>query len=122
MSTLSPSFTQIADNVELVLTSGYRMRGSLHLDPTQDALVLLYADNPYAREVLSLREPSLLDPSVLGHAGAIWVKDYSEMEGLADALVASGLASIVDTATVGRFGARVALMDLTPAPAGAKNG
>lgn len=44
--------------------------------------------------------------------GHIWVKDYSEAEGLPDALVKAGVATEVRAEKIGPFDVRVVLMKL----------
>jgi len=47
--------------------------------------------------------------------GHIFVKDYSEHEGLADALVAAGLVTIVQPIAIGEFGSKGYLVRITDA-------
>lgn len=90
----------------------------------RDALVYtgLYADNSLAlvatetvedgfveRETLSVNL-SMYPDVRLPPEGHVWVRDYSEHEGLPQALVNAGIGTIVDEVTFGPFGATAKLL------------
>lgn len=87
-------------------------RVALHLPE-----MILTGDITYdrRRRLLELHDPKegsealSLDMSYYGYAtapGEIWIKDWSEHEGLADALVMAGVVMTVESVCVGPFSSR----------------
>lgn len=76
------------------------------------------------RRVLELRDPEegsdvlSLDMSYYGYVtgpGEVWIKDWTEHEGLADALVMAGVVMTVESVRIGPFSSRAyRVLVLTP--------
>ena len=85
------------------------LTGTLFHDEGLRALWLETEEGP---EVLSV---DLSAYGLTAGAGHVWVRDYSEHQGLAAALRDAGIAATVETATIGPFHSVVALVRLAGA-------
>lgn len=102
------TWTTIRTRTELALPH-VTLTGTLAYNPGRAALIIADHDTCES-EVLTV------DLTVYGHLaapGEVFVKDWSEHHGLAAALEAAGIATIVDTVTVGSFNATAYRMRLT---------
>lgn len=88
------------------------IRGVYRLETAEygdGSLALLGHDDEGGRETLSV---NLIQHGLVAPAGQFYVKDYSEHEGLADALVTAGVATKGEPVEVGPFGSTCYLMTL----------
>ena len=97
------TFKTIATNTSVAFP-GITLDGSIEHDDDQRALVMFTAEGPETLSV-NLQAYGLLAPS-----GHVWIKDWSEHEGLAASLAASGLVDEVSDTFVGPFFSRAVLV------------
>lgn len=97
------AFRTITTNTSVAFP-GITLSGSIEHDDDQRALVLSTAEGPETLSV-NLQAYGLLAPS-----GYVWIKDWSEHEGLAASLAASSLVEEVSDTLVGPFSSRAVLV------------
>lgn len=88
------------------------LTGEVRYDPRRDLVEIRYEDGE--TEVLSL---DLSYYGLTALPGTVWVKDWSEHAGLADALVIAGVAAPVESFRVGPFSSRAYLVRVLEAVA-----
>lgn len=81
------------------------LQGSLHYDPAQHALEMLFPDSD--SEMLTV---DLLASGYVAYPGEVFVRDYSEHSGLPAALVAAGVCGELEKLSVGPFSSSVSRM------------
>lgn len=81
------------------------LTGEVRYDPRRDLLEIHYDDGE--TEVLSL---DLTDYGLVAPPGTVWIKDWTEHVGLADALVMAGVVAPVGSLGVGPFFSRAYLV------------
>lgn len=82
------------------------LEGELHYDSVESILCLVDPETG-EDEVLTV---SLLRDGYVAFPGEVFVRDYSEHFGLPEALAVAGVCELVDTLSIGPFGACVARM------------
>jgi len=97
------AFQQIRQDIT-VQFPGIALQGSVEHDDDQRALVLMTDEGP---ETLSV---NLAAYGVAAPAGHVHIKDWSEGEGVAASLAASGLVEEVSDLRVGPFDSRAVLV------------
>lgn len=92
----------VADDASITFQDGdFTLEGTLVYEPATDSLVVHSAYE--APEVLTV---SLLEYGFMTDPGEVFVKDWSEHSGLAQALIDAGYAQLVDNHFVGPFRSR----------------
>lgn len=79
------------------------LAGRIEHDANQHALEMLFPEGD--SEILTV---DLHSSGYVAFPGEVFVRDYSEHSGLPDALAVAGVCELVDTLSIGPFGARVA--------------
>lgn len=97
-------FKQIRESLAVPFTGDLVIAGPVLHDDDQRALVLDDPSEGYEVLTTSLAAYGLTAP-----AGHVWIKDWSEHEGLAASLAALGLVEEVEETFVGLFSSRAVL-------------
>lgn len=92
------AWTTLQEHVELRLEH-VTLTGTVEYDPSQNALTIMCPDTDES-EVLTV---DLTQYGYVAFPGEVFVKDWSEHSGLAGAIQAAGIATVVEQITVGPF-------------------
>ena len=92
------TWTTLREHVELLLEH-VTLTGAVEHDPSQNGLTITCPDTGES-EALTV---DLTSYGYVAFPGEVFVKDWSEHSGVADAIQAAGIATVVEQITIGPF-------------------